>query len=104
MIDIFRGDSVRPSQLRILRDYATYRLGSKFVSLNSGYDAAAYLNEQDLNKTLNIHAYGEISDRCARGETNELIQNLNQLKQGLQITVDFDIGLCPDIINGKFGK
>ena len=103
MVDIFREDSDRPGELRDLREYARQKLGDRFISLHSGYDTANYLNEQGhLNQVLNIHAYGEVSDRCAEGETNELIRNLKQLKPNLQVAVDFDKKLCSDTLEGKF--
>ena len=103
MIDIFRDDSYRPIQLIQLRDYATAKLHNRFVSLYSGYDTAKYLaNQEVLDKVLNIHAYGEISDRCASGETNELVRELKQLDSSVNICVNFDKNLCPDTIDGKF--
>ena len=79
------------------------KLGDRFISLHSGYETAHYLNEQGrLNQTPNIHAYGEVSDRCAEAETNELVRNLKRLRPDLQVAVDFDKKLCPDTLDGKF--
>ena len=103
IIDIFREDSNRPDKLRALREYAQHKLGERFISLHDGYGTANYLKEKGhLDRTLKIHAYGEISDRCAKGETNELTRNLNYLRPDLQVTVDFDKKLCSDTLEGKF--
>ena len=103
IFDIFGEDPDRPSELRELREYARQKLGDRFISLHSGYETAHYLNEQGrLNQTPNIHAYGEVSDRCAEAETNELVRNLKRLRPDLQVAVDFDKKLCPDTLDGKF--
>jgi len=99
MIDILRSDAVRPIQLIEIRQHAVHRLGGRFVSLCSGYETANYLNtRRDLEHTLKIHAYGEISDRCAIGETNELTRNLKLLRPTIQVTTNFQACLCPDSI------
>lgn len=103
MIDIFWEDSRRPNELLELREYARHELQEIFVSLNSGHNTAEYLNKQvDLNSNFKIHAYGEISDRCAIGETNELFRDLYSLRPHMSISFDFDNKLCPDTLDGKF--
>jgi DNA repair exonuclease SbcCD ATPase subunit len=103
IIDIFFQDKKRPEILRELRQYAETQLEERFVSLYTGTEAAHYLAEKtDLDTYLDIEAYGEISDRCCLGETNELIRVLREIKPSLQLTAKLNIQLCPDQVEGKF--
>lgn len=78
--DIYLRYNIQPvKQLLELRDFATTSLGSRYKTF---YDStAAALNLVDtLKSPLTLHAYGEISDRCALGETQNLSETL--LKTG----------------------
>ncbi len=102
-IDIFKEDSDRPDELMALREYAQQKLEERFITLHSGYETANHLNDKwHLGQRLSIHAYGEISDRCAKGETKELVRNLKSLKPNLKVIVNFDKKLSSDTIEGKF--
>ena len=103
MVDIFGDDSDRSTELIELRNFAIQKLGDRFTSLQSGYKTSNYLYEQGhLNHELMIHAYGEISDRCAFSETNELVRNIKETNPKLCVGVIFNNKLCPDMIDGKF--
>lgn len=103
VIDIFWEDQHRPEILLDLRAYAEKKLRERFVSLSTGTEAAHFLVENGLlDDYLDIEAYGEISDRCARGEMREMIRVLLELKPDLQITRQLNYALCPDQVEGKF--
>ncbi|MBI5065624.1 hypothetical protein HZA97_05290 [Candidatus Woesearchaeota archaeon] len=104
MIDIFRDDKARPMLLLDLRAYAKAQLRERFLSMGCGYDVANHLatNGYVLANPLEVHAYGEISDRCARGELNEFKEVIQRHFPDLNVYSTLDTSLCPDCLEGKF--
>ncbi|MFH1978223.1 MAG: hypothetical protein ABIJ92_02775 [Candidatus Aenigmatarchaeota archaeon] len=96
MLDVFFSRT-RPGDLVDLREYALERLGDRFASASCGQIVAEYLHNQKLvGERLHVHAYGEISDRCAEIETTNLNKKLAEL--GISADVNFDYSLCPDTL------
>jgi len=103
MVDIFPNDQERPDLLLDLRSFAITSLEERFISFGSGCETGRYLTENHLlGESLDVCAYGEISRRCAVGETTALVRTLLELSNLKHINVLFDGALCPDLTEGKF--